>query len=306
MGAKMGTIEPGARELLEALGGPGGGWSNFWTGPEAAPIWWTAGHPPKNYPEYWQSVYFSLAPRINRLPGKRRGGLAELKYLTCLYSEMDEKDGRTWADVESLDPQPGAIVRSGGGWHCYWFISPVTLTDDNREELNQTQHEWTTHTHGDPGAPDISRVLRLPGSWNCKYNPPRKVELLHLKTSLRYDVRELQALLPKPEAVRGAGRVEPRAVAAPQQFDSEHWLNRALEMARPGNRARVAFWLACQLRDGRLSQSEAFGVLERYQAHVDTTRDHYTPAEGRSAVKSAYRTQPREAAPVNAYTRGIL
>ena len=292
----MATIEPEARELLHNCGGVGPGWMNFWGGPDLAPIWFPAGHPPTCYPEYWQSVYFSLSPRKTRLPGKRRGGLAELLYLTCLFSELDEKDGRTWSDVETMDPQPSAIIRSGGGWHCYWFISPVWIDDTNREKLNQTQHAWTKLTRGDPGAPDISRVLRLPGSFNCKYNPPRKVEVILLDPSRRYDLRELAALLPEEEP-QGGWKAQPGSAGVVSlTADPEKWLKQALEMAKPGNRNRLAFWLACQLRDDGLSQSEAQGVLERYQSRVDSSHDRYTLSEAKSTLKSAYRVAPREPA----------
>lgn len=298
----MTPIDPAARELLTILGGDAGGWCNLWGSPRLSPIWYPAGHPPKNLPEYWPAVYFSLAPRVTRLTGKRRGTMAEVNSLTCLYSEIDEKDGKAWADVERLQPKPSAIVRSGGGWHVYWFIHPVLVTDDNRDELNRLQHRWTEHTGGDIGAADIARVLRVPGTYNLKYTPARKVELIEFYPRLRYDLEALRDYLPPEEKPHGgAGKLYHCDKASKCQNDTlkpdpDYWLNKALAMAAPGNRNRVGFWLACQLRDAGLPEGESLSLLERYQRRVDTPRDRFTRHEAEACARSAYKGATREPA----------
>jgi hypothetical protein len=77
-------------------------------------------------------------------------------------------------------PFPSAIVNSGGGLHIYW-ISHIPLT----------VKEWHPYANGlkalaireglkaDHGVTaDAARLLRVPGTLNYKYNPPRQVELL--------------------------------------------------------------------------------------------------------------------------------
>lgn len=79
-------------------------------------------------------------------------------------------------------PAPSVVVNSGGGWHVYW-ISDTPMSPD----------DWRPYAEGlkalllregvlcDTGlTTDIARILRVPGTLNHKYTPPRPVELLHL------------------------------------------------------------------------------------------------------------------------------
>jgi hypothetical protein len=76
-------------------------------------------------------------------------------------------------------PTPSSIVFSGGGLHVYW-ISDVPLDPP----------DWQTYAQGlknlllanaikcDTGlTTDIARILRVPGTFNHKYDPPKEVSL---------------------------------------------------------------------------------------------------------------------------------
>lgn len=76
-------------------------------------------------------------------------------------------------------PPPSAIVFSGGGLHVYW-ISKTPLTPE----------QWAPYAGGlrnlllanavkcDSGlTTDIARILRVPGTFNHKYDPPKPVQL---------------------------------------------------------------------------------------------------------------------------------
>lgn len=78
-------------------------------------------------------------------------------------------------------PVPSALVHSGGGLHVYW-ISDAPLSPD----------DWRPYAEGlkalliqegvkcDTGlTTDSARILRVPGTLNHKYTPPRPVKLLH-------------------------------------------------------------------------------------------------------------------------------
>jgi hypothetical protein len=107
-------------------------------------------------------------------------------------------------------PTPTSVVNSGGGLHAYW-ISKEPLAPD----------EWRPYAGGlkalllqegvkcDAGlTTDIARLLRVPGTLNHKYNPPRPVQLLHLGGM--YDFPTALAVLPGAAPTkRAANTVSP-------------------------------------------------------------------------------------------------
>lgn len=50
--------------------------------------------------------------------------------------------------------------------------------------------------HGDMASAEAARILRIPGSRNHKYNPPRKVKLVRFQPELEYNLSELDEILP--------------------------------------------------------------------------------------------------------------
>ncbi len=93
-------------------------------------------------------------------------------------------------------PQFSAVVNSGGGLHAYW-ISDQALTPEI----------WLPYANGlkalllkegvkcDAGlTTDDVRLLRVPGTLNHKYDPPREVELLPLPLAAYNFERELAFL----------------------------------------------------------------------------------------------------------------
>jgi hypothetical protein len=113
-------------------------------------------------------------------------------------------------------PPPSAIVHSGGGLHVYWISDKVLLP-----------HEWAQYASGlkhlllannikcDSGlTTDIARILRVPGTKNYKYDPPREVKLADNLPLRMYDfTTQLQMLPPL------AGQIKtPPATAAKSIF----------------------------------------------------------------------------------------
>lgn len=75
----------------------------------------------------------------------------------------------------------------------------------------------------------------------------------------------------------------------------ERILSQALERAQAGSRNEMGHWLACQLRDNDLSESEARSYVQRYAATVRDRGGHaYTEQEALASLRSAY-SQPARA-----------
>jgi hypothetical protein len=89
--------------------------------------------------------------------------------------------------------EPSAIVKSGRGYHLYWFL---TLTA--REDLKKwtaIQKSIAKHFGSDEAVSDPARLMRLPGSWHCK-GEPVLVTLDKCDPTLRYDLSEIEIEFP--------------------------------------------------------------------------------------------------------------
>lgn len=76
---------------------------------------------------------------------------------------------RTLHQLRALTYPPSVIIDSGGGYHCYWLLrNTVPLDATNRNDVQIIQNGWVKMVGGDPGAADLRRVLRMPGTYNCK------------------------------------------------------------------------------------------------------------------------------------------
>lgn len=77
-------------------------------------------------------------------------------------------------------PQPTYIVATGGGIHVYWVFDEVVLREIWQAFANRLKELTTAFgLLADPcRTSDIASVMRVPGTLNFKYNPPRPVVLL--------------------------------------------------------------------------------------------------------------------------------
>jgi hypothetical protein len=190
----------------------GGTKSNLQTFKPTRTTWYNSGDEPPA-PPTGTDVYFGVSPCAAIPPTNAAGELAPasairsqneyIAALNCLYAEFDAKDfggslDETLAHVRGLAVPPSVIVASGGGYHCFWLlVEPFILdTDKARERAVDVQHRWVAFVGGDDGAKDIARVLRVPGTLNYKYSPPRPVTFVEQDYSRTYTLDALHAMLP--------------------------------------------------------------------------------------------------------------
>lgn len=203
------ALDPRTIELLSILH-RGGEHAYWWALEGRQSFWWTAGKPTA-LPGGRRNVYFGIHPTTEipqttirgekKEPRELRAQLPIIAALNCLYTEYDAKDfdgskEAAYAAVEALDPPPSVVVDSGGGYHCYWlFDEPFSLTTpETREEAKRLQAAWVAFTGGDPAVKDLARVLRVPGTLNYKYDPPRPVTFVFTHFERRYARIELATL----------------------------------------------------------------------------------------------------------------
>lgn len=85
------------------------------------------------------------------------------------YANPDPYLARAKKRITAAPVAPSIVVFSGGGFHCYWFLSETVIIDDgNRESIRAMQRDWVRIVEGDKAAADLVRILRVPGTVNCK------------------------------------------------------------------------------------------------------------------------------------------
>jgi hypothetical protein len=208
------TLDADAGRLIGYLqrGGTNSYYTTFDANGNARQAWYDTNAPAPALPT-GTNVYFGVnpctsIPKTNRdgEPRRRAAVRARKEYiaaLNCLYAEFDAKDfshslDETLAHIRGLAVQPSVIVASGGGYHCYWLlVEPFVLdTPEKRQRAVDGQHRWVAFVGGDDDAKDIARVLRVPGTLNYKYSPPRPVVFVEQDYSRTYTLDALHAILP--------------------------------------------------------------------------------------------------------------
>jgi hypothetical protein len=186
----------------------GGSWAYLWTVRGKRSAWYPIGKTPPTHGQ--NDVYFGVHPTSEipptnaqgepTAPDKVRAQKLYIAAVNCLFAELDahtHEDGKRalLADIAELKPQPSVIIDSGGGYHCYWLLDEtfVIRTADDRARIETAQAAWVAYTGGDDGAKDIARVLRLPGTQNTKYAPPRPVTFVSYSVNYTYSLSDLEA-----------------------------------------------------------------------------------------------------------------
>jgi len=119
------------------------------------------------------NVYFGACPRT-----RKNGSKAAVSVAPGLWVDLDwktfpggEAEARTILDA--FRPAPTWVIRTGGGWHCYWKTTAPIPADDT---LEVRLKRLAAVLRADPAAAEKARVLRVPGTFNHKY-PDCQVEL---------------------------------------------------------------------------------------------------------------------------------
>lgn len=164
------------------------------------------------------SVFFGVAKRA-RADGKKNA----VGLVTALWADVDTlKDGVEIAALYKLlaqlpeHLQPSAVVESGGGLHLYWFLDEATASHAEIEEANIALRDMV----GGDAVQDVSRVLRLPDTFNNKRAKKAVCKVAFIRPHATVDVAMIV------ENVRRWGK----------QIDGDKWVDRKTINQRAINR----------------------------------------------------------------------
>lgn len=192
----------------------GGAYAYYHALPERRSYWYPIDRPLAPPAECDTNWYISVHPTSAIPPTNAHGEIkpphavrAQKRYISainCLYAEFDAK---TYGSKDAIQehitgaafPAPSVIVDSGGGLHGYWLLdTPYMIeTDDQRQCAELLQRSWVQQVvSGDPSVHDLVRILRVPGTVNFKYDPPRPVVFLQCDLDRIYSLPALVAHIP--------------------------------------------------------------------------------------------------------------
>jgi hypothetical protein len=135
-----------------------------------------------------ENLYFGCATRDGE-GGKK----TNCREVIVLWADMDFKgvpEAEARKRIASFPIPPTIVIESGGGFHVYWLLSAPESASDPR--IEPVLRGLTEALGGDCSAAELARVLRLPGTLNFKYQPPRPVRILEMSCERRYALADFE------------------------------------------------------------------------------------------------------------------
>lgn len=111
-----------------------------------------------------------------------------------------------YAKIAESPLEPSAIVKSGHGYHVYWFLDKAEKKDIVR--WTEIQKSIADYFSSDPAVNDPGRLMRLPTSWHCKDAEPILVTLEKCDSKLRYSLDEIATEFPPLKSTEVSSEIE--------------------------------------------------------------------------------------------------
>ena len=171
--------------------------------------------------------------------GSRSRTKEQIREVRHTYLDLDEEAGASLQAIRTSGdaPPPNFILDTSPGKHqVVWRVEGL---DTNQAET--LLRALASQYGGDPAATDISRLLRLPGFANRKYNEAFVVRVHH-ETDALYHGQDFQVQEDSPESPRhlGDSQTSSRRIPAGHRSQSEaDWAYAKRALARGDNADQI-------------------------------------------------------------------
>src|SRR6202050_607512 len=136
----------------------------------------------------------------------------DIETIRHLYIDLDHGGSAALDAIKNSDlvPQPNYVMNtSPDKFQVVWKVEGITP-----EEAEALQHGMVREFRGDPAATDSTRVLRLPGFANKKYDRDFYVQV-RVESTETYHLRYFKVPMHSPEAPRHLNEETARIQRAP-------------------------------------------------------------------------------------------
>lgn len=173
-----------------------------------------------------QNLYVGVATRRDTSSGT----ISNLCALPAVWAELDRPPAEVEARLRAFPFEPSLVVHSGYGVHAYYKLREYA---DLREpgvvaRVAPVLRRLCGALGGDDRATDPTRILRIPQTYNYKYDTPREVILASV-TAATVNLSELEDVLPAEVIVDNAMTIE--SIPKGTRNDTLHRLGRRLRCA---------------------------------------------------------------------------
>lgn len=163
-----------------------------------------------------------IAMMINTSDGEGRSA-TNVCGITALFLDLDDRS-MSLKDIKSLPIPPHMIVEtSPGKWHAYWRINRCPV-----KKFSLAIKALAKMYGGDLNVCDSSRVMRMPGTINWKYDDPYLARIVHIDErakpiALRSFVRRMKLEIEQtaPPILGRAGLNQPKAAGLTDEQEGE-------------------------------------------------------------------------------------
>jgi len=143
--------------------------------------------------------YFGMALRCDATSG----ALDNCSTLSVVFADIDFKhtpEAEARRLLAECPLPPSIIVHSGNGLHCYWLLrEPLDLQDQKECDMAYSLlRRLCAFLHADPIVAEPAHILRVPGTLNYKYDPPRLVQIELMEAERRYNTNDFEVLPAAP------------------------------------------------------------------------------------------------------------
>ena len=142
-------------------------------------------------------VYVGVALR----DGDTHGGRRAISGSHLLYIECDTPNAADRSGSFAYPPTMEISSGTPGHLHLYWRLTERA----NNEQVEDANRRLARRLGGDLASVDIARVLRPPGTFNYKDDPPRPVTLTEFRADARYTLAQITAGLPAESPLARVG-----------------------------------------------------------------------------------------------------
>jgi hypothetical protein len=243
-------------------------------------------------------IYISQNTLRENTRNRKKEDIAAIRHV---YLDLDQNGAESLAAIESspnVPPPSYVITSSPGKYQVIWKVKE--MTQDQAESL---QRRMVEAFGADPAATDSSRVLRLPGFINKKYEQPFKVVAkAKSRETYRFQDFKLAQGLGEHRAVAPAGPAGRQAAlhARTQSERDWKWAVRHIEQGEPIE--KVIQTLAAYRDDKADPQYYARRTVTRAYAKVALARG----ADPEEVVRTLSAYPPRAVRNGEQYARSIV